>query len=238
MTVETMKEYKKKNDFSYAIGVYPTLELLKYRIETVSRVLIHSKGIKSDGVRKIKEICLKNRIKIEIASGEIDKISQSQNCYAIGVFDKYQSPIVEGNHLVLVSPEDTGNLGTIIRTMVAFEIDNLALIRPAIDVFDPKTIRASMGAIFQINYAYFDRFDEYTKQFDNNKLHMFISKGGTTINSVVYTEPYSLVFGSESAGLPVSITKQGYPVRIPCSYKIDSLNLAIAAGIGLQKTFK
>lgn len=232
-----MQEYKKKNVFSYAIGVYPAIELLKYRSDQVQRMLVHSKGSKNDGVKLIDKICLEKRIKVEVASGEIDKISQSRNCYAVGVFNKYQSPISDGNHLVLVSPEDIGNLGTIIRTMLAFDCINLAIIKPAIDIFYPKTIRASMGAVFQINYSYFDCFDDYRKQY-LNKVFVFVSRNGMVPDTNNITPPYSLVFGSESAGLPANIIKQGSLVTIPFSGKVDSLNLAVAAGIGLAKAYQ
>ena len=54
-----------------------------------------------------------------------------------------------------------GNLGTIIRTMAGFGFANLVLIRPAADVFDPKTVRASVGTVFRLSFEYFDTFNDY-----------------------------------------------------------------------------
>ena len=54
----------------------------------------------------------------------------------------------DANHVVLVNPGDMGNMGTIIRTMLGFNYSNLAIIKPGVDVFDPRVIRASMGALF------------------------------------------------------------------------------------------
>ena len=48
-----------------------------------------------------------------------------------------------------------GNLGTIMRTMVGFGMEDLAIIRPGVDAYDPKVIRASMGSIFHLRFAYF-----------------------------------------------------------------------------------
>ena len=65
------------------------------------------------------------------------------------MFSKYKGEVKKGeSHLVLVNPEDGGNLGTMIRTALAFDIHDVAIIRPADDVFDPKVIRSSMGSIF------------------------------------------------------------------------------------------
>ncbi len=72
------------------------------------------------------------------------------------------------NHIVLVNPSNSGNLGTIIRSMVGFGIYDLAIIKPAVDIFDLKTIRASMGAIFNIRFSYFDSFSDYSKEYKNN----------------------------------------------------------------------
>ena len=69
----------------------------------------------------------------------------------------------EGNHVVLVNPGDMGNMGTIMRTMLGFNYYNLAIIRPGVDVFDPRVLRASMGAMFHLNIEYFDSFEDYGK---------------------------------------------------------------------------
>ena len=54
-----------------------------------------------------------------------------------------------------------GNMGTIIRTCVGFGIKNLAVIEPAVDIFNPKVVRASMGAVFHVNICRYDSFDTY-----------------------------------------------------------------------------
>ena len=58
-------------------------------------------------------------------------------------------------HVVLVNPADMGNLGTVARTMAGFGFGELAVVTPAADVFHPKTVRASMGALFRLNVARF-----------------------------------------------------------------------------------
>ena len=105
----------------------------------------------------------------------IERISLKGKHLAVGVFSKYNSPIKpEENHLVLVNPSDMGNIGTIARTMIGFGLANLALIRPAADYFDPRGIRASMGAIFHLNIEYFDSLSDYKKTYNNN-LYLFVT---------------------------------------------------------------
>ena len=98
----------------------------------------------------------KESIQVEVNDKLINKISGAENVYAVGVFQKYETQLSnEENHLMLVDPSDMGNLGTIIRTMIGFDYKNLALIKPAVDIFNPKVIRASMGSVFQINFHLF-----------------------------------------------------------------------------------
>lgn len=234
----SLKQYKKDFTYSYTIGVFATLELLRYRLGEVKSVYVSSRGEKNKGVQMIKEICKKNQIHTEISDGLITKISNTENNYAIGVFSKYQTTIKPSeNHVVLVAPSDMGNLGTIIRTMTGFNVKNLALIRPAADIFNPKAIRASQGAIFQINFQYFSTFNKYKSSF-NRKFYPFMLNGKITLENVKFTSPYSLIFGNEGSGLGKDYEQVGQPVSIPQRNSIDSLNVSIAVGIALYESFK
>ena len=136
--------------------------------------------------------------------------------------------------MVLVNPSDMGNMGTIIRTMLGFNYVNLAIIRPGVDVFDPRVIRASMGAIFNINFEYFDSFDEYIEKYPQHNIYPLMLKGAKNIHLIEPDQQsHSLVFGNESSGLPDEFLDYGQSIFIPHSEKIDSLNLSMALGITL-----
>lgn len=228
-----LKRYKKEFDHSYTFGVFPTLELLHYAPEHVASILIHSKGERNEGVQKIQHLASQRRIHTEINDKAIDRISTQENNWAVGVFHKYESPLdPRANHVILVSPSDMGNLGTILRTMLSFGVTDLALIRPAVDIFDPRAVRASMGALFQTRFEYFEAFSGYTRRFDHS-LYPFITGTPHTLPDTRFAAPYTLIFGSESAGLPDDFRQIGTPVGIPITDRVDSLNLAIAVGIGL-----
>src|SRR3989344_1445587 len=231
------KKYKKNFDYSYAIGVYATIELLTHQPARVIKIYIHRKGEKNKGVLKIQSLCKINNIQTEIADGLLEKLSDSENCYAVGFFKKYQSELsADDNHVVLDSPSDMGNVGTIMRTMLGFGFIDLAIIRPAVDIFDPKVIRASQGALFQIRSQYFDSFTQYKNLFSRNYYPFMLA--GRNMNELALKNPYSLIFGNEGAGLSHEYLKIGTPVKIPQSDKIDSLNLSIAVGIVLYENFK
>lgn len=228
-----MKIYKKGEGTSYTLGVFPTIELLETRPDIVRRVVVHSSIEQNKGYPKIKELCAKHHIDIDIHDATIAKLSPKQNCYAIGVFSTYEEKLKEGNHVVLVNPMDMGNMGTMIRTMLGFEYKNLAIIRPAVDIFDPKVIRASMGALFSLHIEYFESVEDYEKRYPSHYLYPFMLKGAKNIHSITPAFPHSLIFGNESSGLDDSYLQYGQSVFIPHSDHIDSLNLSQSLGIGV-----
>jgi len=233
-----LKIYSKKQGVSYTFGVSPTIELLEQRAGDVVRVILNPKGTRNSGISKILESCKKLHIPIENNQRLIEKLTPSENTYALGVFNKYTTKLSpEHNHIVLVNPSDMGNLGTICRTMLAFDFTNLALIKPAVDIFDPKVIRASMGSIFSLKFEYFSSFDEYQSRF-KHIIYPFMSDGETLLHKVVFKKPYSLVFGNEGEGLSNKYKEIGESVKIPQSSRVDSFNLSVAVGISLYNTWK
>lgn len=238
MNVE-LKRYKKEYEHSYSYGVFPTLELLHSHPQDVIGVLVSTKGARNEGVQKIETLCKRRRIAFEVNDKAVDRLADKENVYAIGVFRKYQSPLhADESHLVLVNPGDMGNLGTIARTMVGFEVRNLALVRPAVDIFDPRVVRSSMGAVFKLAFQYFDSFGEYTSLFSHN-VYPFMTNGKANLNRASFQPPFALVFGNESSGLPDEYQAVGTSVTIPYnSHDIDSLSLPVAAGIALYEARK
>jgi len=109
--------------------------------------------------------------------------------------------------------------------------NNLVIIRPAADIFHPDTIRASMGALFGINFELFDDINRYLEVFSIHNQYLFMTEGQDTLDGVSFSPPYSLVFGSEPSGLPPRYSELGNTVRIAQSGRVDSLNLAISASI-------
>jgi len=233
-----LKRYRKHFEHSYSEGVFTTLNLLKRCPEHVLRIVISSKGVGNCGVAKIQDQCVRNRIPVETSDKTIERISTKGSHLAIGVFRKYASHLAAGrNHVVLVNPRDMGNVGTIIRTMVGFGITDLALIRPAVDIFDPAIIRASMGAVFGLSFEYFNSFEEYGNRFAHN-FYPLMTNGRETIGRVRFKEPFALIFGNEGAGLPEEYSDTGTTVSIPHNDKIDSLNLSVAAAIAIYESAK
>lgn len=229
-----LEAYSHQLDYSYAPGIFPSHALLNARPELARRLLVRSDAAESEGVRALMEKCAALNVRTETADRALERISRKENCYAALVFDKFSCELSQaGNHIVLVNPSDMGNLGTILRACLGFSLPDLAIIRPAADVFDPRVVRASMGALFSMRVGLFDSFEAYRAAYPEHALYPFMLDGSLPLPQACRAAkaPWSLVFGNEATGLPPRFAQLGQPVRIPQSDAIDSLNLAIAVSV-------
>jgi TrmH family RNA methyltransferase len=205
----------------------------------VREIYIHSSYNDESGA-ELEKLCAKNNIAVKRDDKIFARINhnQKENCYVLGAFEKYSCALDGAKpHIVLVNPSDMGNLGTIIRIIAGFNICNLALVTPCADIFNPKTVRASMGALFHINFQKFGAFGEYANIDGSHSIFPFMLNADTALAPdncpMVQNGLFSLVFGNESAGLDeASYSKAGRGVKIPQSEFVDSLNLSVAVGIG------
>lgn len=238
---ENMKlsKYKNKFDYSYAFGTFPTLCLLEKMPTECLRVMVHDLAAKGEKIGLLERECKKSGVPIEYASKAVEKLRDKDSVLVIGVFKKFSSDLSAFNsHLVLVNPSDMGNLGTIMRTSLGFSVCDIAIISPAADYFNPKVVRASMGAVFGLRIRCFESFDEYYDRYSKERqIYTFMLNGEKNLNELSPNadKPYSLVFGNESSGLPDHYLNVGKSVYIAHSTEVDSLNLSIAVGISLHK---
>ena len=130
---------------------------------------------------------------------------------------------------------DPGNLGTIIRSAVAFDYDAAILSKGSVDLYNEKVIAASKGAIFLID-AFVDELDKYLP---NHKLIVSaLDDNSFSLEDCPKPDDFVLVLGNESHGVSEDIIKKAdYLVKIEMNDVIDSLNVGIAAGI-LMNYFK
>jgi len=233
------KRYRKESEVSYSLGITLTFELLKYKTEYVTRIFIHSGMKEGDTLEKLKKLSQAAGIEIVYTDKIFHVLSQKENCYVIGEFRKFSCNLSkEASHIVLVNPSNAGNMGTIMRSALGFGITQMAVIRPAVDAFEPKTVRASMGAVFSIDFVYFDSFEEYRVLFGERELYPFMLDARVSLHKIRPKGTFSLIFGNEAAGLPAEFSNIGTSVIIPHSERIDSLNLPIAASIAMYEATK
>ena len=233
-----IEKYNKDKEYSFSFGAFPTFELIKNKPEQVVCVLFHSKLKMSDDIQKLINLCEQMNISVKYDDKTINKIADKENCFVVGVFEKFNGFNVDEKHIVLVNPSDAGNMGTIMRTMLGFDIKNLIVVRPCVDVFNPKVIRASMGAIFSLNIVEVDSVEEYLK-LSNNKKYFFMLNGKKELGKFeIEHKKFDLVFGNEASGLPEHLIDVDESVVIRHSKNIDSLNLPISVAMAIYEFSK
>ena len=129
---------------------------------------------------------------------------------------------------------DPGNLGTILRTAVAFNYDAVVLSKCSVDLYNEKVIAASKGAIFLVD-TFVGAIEEYK---DKQIIVSTLDENSIPLNECKKPNDFVLVLGNESHGVSEPIIKiANQLVKIEMNDVIDSLNVAIAGAI-LMNYFK
>jgi TrmH family RNA methyltransferase len=134
----------------------------------------------------------------------------------------------------IVSPQDPGNIGTILRTLDAVGADGLFLLDGGVDPYHPSSVRASMGTIFWKPFVQ-DSFDHFIKWVRLNGYKLIGSSAHARDNYRTFGrggQPTILLLGSEQKGLSEEqITACDVTLSMPMKGRASSLNLAVAAGV-------
>ncbi len=236
-----LARYKHSSPYSYALGATLTLELLNSHPELIQRVFLRPDVKHGEDLQQIINQLENHHIEILESTKAFNVLDAKDSCLLAAEFQKpTQSLTTDVPHVVLVNPSDAGNLGTIMRSAAAFGFQNLAIILPAVDAFSPKTVRASMGAVFHLNIEIFEDIDAYLAKYGQNRaLYAFmLNPSAQTLETVEKpADSYSLIFGNEASGLPKDFAEKtgATPIFIPQSSNVDSLNLSVAASIALYR---
>lgn len=144
--------------------------------------------------------------------------------------------ILEGRrYLALEGVQDPGNVGTILRTADAFEADGLFLLEGCADLFGPKTIRASMGAVFRrpVWSCTLEQMLPLLQQAGLPLLGTALREDTVDVRQAALERAVVLI-GSEGRGLSqAALDACDQTVRIPMSSRCESLNAAVAAAVVL-----
>ncbi len=145
--------------------------------------------------------------------------------------------------ILLEDIKDYGNLGTIIRTSCAFDIDAIILYGDTVDIYNPKCVRASVGNLWKMPIFSIKTFEELKNLCNNYTPIATLPKNKNSIWLKDFKTPdkYIIMFGTESSGLSDNLIElaktQGKLLTIEMSKNVESLNLSISAGVILYKLY-
>lgn len=141
----------------------------------------------------------------------------------------------EGRYIALENISDPSNMGTILRTAEAFGFDGAIISRDSCDVYNPKVLRGSMGAVFRLPIFYTDDFPRFMQECKGRGMRPIAAvpdRNAVNITSVRFFRGVLMCIGNEGAGLTEdTILSCGEKVTIPMAGGAESLNASISAAI-------
>ena len=168
----------------------------------------------------------------------IKKLSNTLNPQkVIGVCKKLEETDIGNKVLILEDIQDPGNLGTIIRSSVAFGIDTIILSNNTVDMYNDKVLRSSEGMLFHINIIR-DDINNVIDKLHKDGYQIYGTKvdGGTELKNVSFSEKCAIIMGNEGAGVSSSILdKCDKYIYIPMDNNCESLNVGVATSVILYE---
>lgn len=199
-------------------------------------------GIKNNLVEEVlilEDLPNKYDVKTNYVSLNVLKyITELDNPAKIIGICKKKNDIIKGNHiLILDNIQDPGNLGTIIRSAVAFDIDTIILSKIGVDLYNSKVIRATQGMIFNINIVTSDLKEEVNKLKGNGyKILTTRVDGGKLIRNLEKNDKFAIIIGNEGQGVSKELQNLSDEfIYIKMNEKCESLNAGVATSIILYE---
>ena len=233
------KERKKNNEY--------VVEGIRMVSEVPADILVKiymSERFQNNNSEYVKELVKKQGISddsIEIVADNVfDRMSQTQTPQGIMAVvrmkDNSLSDMLSGNPLLILveNLQDPGNLGTIIRMGEGAGVTGVIMSPNTVDIYNPKTIRSTMGSIFRVPFIYVQDFGEAVSECQKSGVKVYAAHldGNNTYLGEDYSTPTAFLIGNEGNGLTDDITKQADTlIRIPMEGEVESLNAAIACTI-------
>ncbi len=142
---------------------------------------------------------------------------------------KNKNPLI----LIAEAPEKPGNIGAILRTADAANVDAVFIANPKTDLYNPNIIRSSVGCVFtnQIATGTTSEIIEFLKEHNIN-IFCAALQASTDYHTQDFTKPTAIIVGTESTGLSEEwLENSNQNIIIPMQGEIDSMNVSVAAGI-------
>ncbi len=136
---------------------------------------------------------------------------------------------------------DPGNLGTIIRTSLGTRVDGIILSNTCVDLFNPKVVRSTMGAIYKVPFMYTSSLSDTLANLRTNgiKIYATLPEGAKNYDKYDYTESSVIVIGNEANGISDEVKAiKPNPVTIPMYGGLESLNASVAAAVMMYEVVR
>ncbi len=143
--------------------------------------------------------------------------------------------------VLLEDIQDPGNLGTILRTAEGAGVDGIIMTKETVDIYNPKTIRATMGSVYRIPFIYVDSLKEVIEILQKNNISVYAAHllGRTYYDSFDFKKGSAFLIGNEGNGLKKETADLANSyLKIPMEGKVESLNAAIATSLLMYEAYR
>lgn len=157
--------------------------------------------------------------------------------YNLNQLLRAQAPLL----VVLENLQDPGNLGTIIRTGEGAGITGVIMNRGTVDVYNPKTIRATMGSVYRVPFFYADDLRETIKRLRDSGIRSYAAHlaGEKNYDELSFREGTAFLIGNEGNGLSKELSELADDfLKIPMKGRVESLNASVAAALLMYEAYR
>ena len=167
----------------------------------------------------------------------LSPVKTPQGVLAVCVIPQEKTALEGRCHIVLDGLQDPGNVGTILRTADAFGVDGVVLTEDCADPYNPKCVRASMGAVFKNNFIFCPR-QEIPALFAGRTLYAADMNGNVTAGKSNLSD-CAVIIGTEGSGVSEFLKKAATGIlSIPMEPGAESLNAAMAATVIMWEMYR
>lgn len=151
------------------------------------------------------------------------------------VCNKLESKRLSSKVLILEKLQDPGNLGTLLRSALAFGFDTIVLDN-TVDLYNDKVIRSTQGAMFKLSFLHMSTLD-FIRKYKEYRVYG-TSLNGASVSDIIMTDKIALVLGNEGAGVSKEVLQHtNKNITIPTK-DVESLNVGVAGSILMYEMSK
>lgn len=238
--VRELVQLMKKSKMRTERGVYlvegikmfqeaPSDEIIKVYISAE----LYEKGILKKRLEQFPFEVLKNEVFSYVSDTKTPQgilCVMKQKAYTLEQLAGKQNPLL----LILENIQDPGNLGTMMRTAEGAGVSGVLMSRGCVDIYNPKTIRSTMGSVYRVPFRYTDNLAADIEKMHRMGITTYAAhlQGKCFYDKAEYRQPSAFMIGNEGNGLTDETTALAKEyIRIPMEGQLESLNAAVAAAV-------
>ncbi len=226
LTKLKIKKYRKERNQVIIEGKRAVQQVIDNKIK-INKIITSGENIITENIPDH----LKDKI-FEISRNDLKKLTSSENPQSIlAIIDIPKLEMIKDNFILYLDGiQDPGNLGTIMRTALAADVDGVILSPKCCELFNPKVIRSSLGAVFTIPTLV--KNQQWLIEQNAIKISTVLENAENLFEWKPERNKYILIIGSEATGISKDIIDNSdVKITIPMSNRMESLNAAVSAAI-------